>query len=770
MTLIKTLSLGVAILVLAPCAASRAAENSPAARAGTSAFDKVLEEITVASTPLGGLELPIDLIPGNIQRATSDDIERQHQASLAQFLGERLGSVFINEAQSNPLQPDVQFRGFVASPLLGQPQGIAVYQNGVRINDPFGDVVNWALLPEGAIASIDLIPGSNPVFGLNALGGALSVRTKNGFTDPGTQAEFTGGSFGRLIGAIESGGEFGNGMSYYGSARYLSEDGWRDHSPSDALHLFGDLGWRNDTSSLDLSVTRVTTDLIGNGAAPVQLLEEDREAIYTHPDRTENALTLVSLAGSHSFASGVQLEGVAYLRRSNIDTMNGDESDFEECEDAPGFVCDGDEELALDINDEPIVFDDDVEGATLNRSSTRQETRGASLQLGITTPIAGRDNRFIVGGSLDHSTVRFGSNTELGRLDEERGAIPSGFFPVESLVDLDTRVENRGIFVTDTLSLTSKLAVTLSGRYNDTQVELRDQLGTALNGDHDFEHFNTAAGITYRIAPSLRLYANFSESNRAPSPVELTCADEDDPCALPNAFLADPPLEQVIARTVETGASGVWQDLRWHAGLFRTENENDILFVSAGALTNRGFFDNVGDTRRQGIELNLTGKLLGGRVSWFANYTQLEAEFRESFLVMSPHNPQAVDGETAVASGSRIPGVPERMLSAGANLSVTSAITVGLDMKYQSNQFLRGDEANVTAPLSGYTTFNANAEWEVNPKLRLFIQVENLFDKDYETFGLYGAADEVLGDDYDDPRFVSPAAPLSAWVGFRWTP
>jgi outer membrane receptor protein involved in Fe transport len=738
----------------------------------------VLEEVTVASTPLGGLELPIDRIPGNIQSSTSADIERAHQSSLAQFLDRRLGSVFINEAQNNPLQPDVQFRGFVASPLLGQPQGIAVYQDGVRINDPFGDIVNWALVPEAAVASVDLIPGSNPVFGLNALGGALSIHTKNGFTDPGTEAEVMGGSFGRVIATIESGGASNDaagvgvvgasGLSYYASARYLSEDGWRNQSPSDAVHLFGDIGWRNDASSVDLSLTRVETDLVGNGPAPIQLLAIDRAAIYTHPDRTENSLTLLTLSAAHRLAPATQLQGVVYFRRSDIDSLNGDESDFAACDVDPALICDGDDEPALDADDDPIATADDIEGATLNRSSTRQETHGASLQLGITTPLARHENRLILGGSFDRSSVGFGSSTELGHFDDGRGAIAGGVLVGGAFVALDTRIENLSAFFTDTFAIAPKLDLTLSGRYNDTRVELRDQLGTALSGDHSFAHFNAAAGFTYRVGPSLRLYASYGESNRAPSPVELTCADEDDPCALPNAFLSDPPLQQVIAKTFEAGARGTWRDLRWHAGLFRTGNENDILFVSAGALTNRGFFDNVGDTRRQGIELNLSGKWLGGRLNWFSNYTRLQAEFQESFSVTSALNPAAVDGEIAVPAGARIPGTPEHMLAAGASLQLIPGLTVGVDMTYRSNQFLRGDEGNLNEPLSSYTVFNAGAEWQLNPSFKLFVQVENVFDEEYATFGLYGAADEVLGDEFDDPRFLSPAPPRSGWVGVRW--
>jgi iron complex outermembrane receptor protein len=752
-----------ASLSLVPQAAAPAQTQS-GARTVTS--DRDLEEITVFSTPLGGLELPLDRVPGNVQRATGEQVESVRRAGLAQFLDQRIGSIFVNEAQSNPLQPDVHYRGFVASPLLGQPQGIAVYQNGVRINDPFGDVVQWALVPEGAIASVDLIPGSNPIFGLNALGGSLSLRTKTGLTDPGSEAEVMHGSFGRTIAKIESGGEFSDRLSYYGNVRYLNEDGWREHSPSEALHLFGDLGWRNAHTTLNINLTRVETDLIGNGPAPIQLLELDRNAIYTHPDRTQNSLTFITFSASQRLSEQLDLQGVAYSRRSNIDSLNGDESPFEACEPDSDLLCDDEGVLAHDMQGHPIVFEDAVDGAALNRGSTEQDTNGISAQLSATTPFASRDNRLIVGVSYDRSSIRFRSSTELARFDDSRGAIGSGVRVEEPRVDLETHIDNASAFVTDTFAMTPQLDLTVSARYNDTHIELTDQIGTALDGDHRFSRINGAAGIAYRPNQDVTLYASYSESNRAPSPVELTCADENDPCALPNAFLSDPPLEQVIARTTELGARGAWRGVRWHAGVFRTDNENDILFVSAGALTNHGFFENVGDTRRQGLELNLAGKL--GRLDWFASYTHLQAEFRRSFRVMSPNNPASSEGEIDVVRGARIPGVPERILKAGASLAITPTLSVDLDAAYQSDQFLRGDEANLTAPLAGYTVFTAALQWMLGDSLTLFAEIENLFDRKYETFGLYGAADEVLADSgYDDPRFVSPASPRSAWVGFK---
>jgi hypothetical protein len=134
----------------------------------------------VGATPLPGLDLPRDQVPANVQTLDSGAATGPDSANLPDALNRRLGSVYVNEIQGNPFQPDLNFRGFTASPLLGTPQGLSVYLDGVRINQPFGDVVSWDLIPRAAIASVTLMPGSNPLFGLNTLGGALAIRTKDG--------------------------------------------------------------------------------------------------------------------------------------------------------------------------------------------------------------------------------------------------------------------------------------------------------------------------------------------------------------------------------------------------------------------------------------------------------------------------------------------------------------------------------------------------------------------------------------------------------------
>jgi len=721
----------------------------------------------VGTTPLGG-KLDADRIAANVQTISAEELREQGALDLADFMKRNLGSVFVNDVQSNPLQPDIQYRGFVGSPLLGLPQGLAVYQDGVRINEPFGDTVNWALIPESAIDSVYLSPGSNPLFGLNALGGAIAIRTKDGFTHPGTRAELLTGSFERLALQAETGGTLGDDLGYFVTASYLDEDGWRDFSPTTAEQVFAKLSSVGERSRIDVGLTYVDTDLIGNGSAPVDLLELDRAAIFTHPDQTRNQLAMLNVSGEQTVSATVALRGNVYVRHSDIGTLNGDDSDFGECQSTPGFVCgeeDGVEDIVLDASGEPIPFDESLEGATVNRSSTEQDGIGFGLQADFAGDLGDRDNLFTVGLAHDESHIAFAASSELGTLDETRFAVPGGVLIGDAFTGLEASVENSGVYLSDVFSLGERMALTLSGRYNRTRVILEDQLGDELSGDHTFQRLNPALGFTAGTR-ALTFYAGYSEANRAPSPVELTCADEDDPCRLPNAFVADPPLEQVVAKTFEAGVRGDWVGGGWHAGVFRTTNDDDIIFISAGALTNEGFFDNVGETRRDGFEANLSGSA-GERFTWSVDYTYLDATFRDAFAVASPNNPEAVDGEIQVESGDRLPLIPAQLLKAGLRLAVNDRLTLGAEVLASSGQHYRGDEGNLVDKIDGYAVLSVRAEYRFGDRVSLFGSIDNLLDEEYETFGVFGEADDVLGGEFDDPRFLGPGAPVAAWLGVR---
>lgn len=738
----------------------------------------------IGVVPAHGMGLPKSHIPANVQSATSEEISESQTADLTEFLNQELGSVHINDAQNNPLQKDVQFRGFVASPLLGQAQGLSIYQDGVRLNEPFGDVVNWAIIPDSAIGSISLMPGSNPLFGRNTLGGALSIETKTGFSHSGTRTEIYGGSFERYSVQTETGGNRGD-WGWFVTGELFDEQGWRDFSPTDAKKFFSNLSWQpSESTGWDLSLNLAETDLIGNGASPIELLAQDRDAIFTRPDQTENDLVMLNLRGTHEVSPAVLVTGNAYYRMSDTDTLNGDESDFEPCSFDPSLVCqeeDGEEEVAMDpvlgaIPANVGTVGNAGEGGpfaagTNNRSATEQDGYGAALQTAFLQDLAGRGNQFIIGAEIDRGEVDFRQGTELGRLDETRATVGSGFFVADQVTNISSTVENYSLYFTDTLSLTQPLAVTVSGRYNDTSVQIRDRSGLEpeLNGDHDFSRFNPAIGATYTVAPALTLFGGYSESNRAPTPSELTCADPDDPCRLPNAFLADPPLDEVVARTFEAGVRGdLERNFGYSIAAFRTENEDDILFITEGDITGEGFFDNVGDTSRQGVELGVAGTAFE-RVDWFVNYTHLQVEFRENFLVASEEHEFAnVNGQIQVESGDRIPLIPEHILKAGVDLRVLPKASLGLDVIYNGNQVLRGDESNQLEKVQSYTLVNFNGQYWWNDHIAVFGRVANVFDEDYETFGLLGEEPgEVLLNDFEDPRFLGPGAPRAFWIGLR---
>lgn len=388
------------------------------------------------------------------------------------------------------------------------------------------------------------------------------------------------------------------------------------------------------------------------------------------------------------------------------------------------------------------------------------------LQISWTGALGGHDSFLVLGFSYDRSRIGFGASTELGALDDTRWAIPGGAVVGESLTRLAADTANAGLYLSSTWSLTDAVTLTISGRYDSAEITLRDQLGSALNGDHDFSRLNPAVGATAELPIGLTVYAGYSESIRVPSPVELTCADQSDPCRLPNAFLADPPLEQVVAATIEAGLRGEWRSGTWHAGVFRTTNRDDILFISAGALTSQGFFDNVGRTRRDGIELIIEGEFRE-EIRWFANYTWLDATFRERLVFPSPHNPAAIDGEVFVAPGDRLPLIPEHMLKVGISMPLGSSFEVGAGFRAASGFHLRGDEGSDVDTLGDYAVLSLRGDYTLNDNLLLFVMIDNVLDSEYENFGLFGDATEVLGAGFDDKRFLSPAAPRAAWLGLR---
>ena len=726
----------------------------PAAYAG-------METLTVvAPTPVDAGRAPTDAQPA-IQITTREIIEQQRSASIADLLNSVAANVTVNEAQGNPLQADLQYRGFVASPLLGLPQGLAVYMDGVRINEPFGDTVNWSLIPQAALRSILLMPGSNPLYGLNTLGGAIAVQTRTGLDGNRADLEVATGSFGRRTLAVSAGGASG-AWHGFAAVEQFDDDGWRDFSPSHSDSVFMRGGWSGADTRLNLSLSRAETNLIGNGAAPVELLALDRSAVYTTPDQAENRLRQATLWGEHSVSDRWLLRGNAYLRHSDVDSLNGDDSDFEPCDDDPAFICEGEGDVAEDLSGTPIPAIDPFIGATVNRTATAQ--KGAGFGVESLWHVAGGRGTFILGFARDKADIRFIAGTELGTLDANRSATGGGVYLGEAVTNLTTDVSNSSAYAALSIPFGDAVVMHAAGRFNRTDVVLRDQLGTALNGDHAFSRFNPSLGFTWQASNALAFFASYAESNRAPSPVELTCADEDDPCRLPNAFLADPPLSDVVARTAESGLSFTTDAFRLRVSAFRTINDDDILFISAGALTNEGFFDNVGRTRREGLELVAAGG--NETLRWSLGYAWLDATFDDSFTVASANHPRAIDGEVDVASGDRIPLVPRTTAKATLTWDI-DPVSVSLGLRHSGGIHYRGDEANLLGEFGSVTLASLRGEWRLHRHVTLTLDVDNLLDREFESFGVFGEADEVLGDGFGNPEFRTPGAPRTVYAGVR---
>jgi len=740
----------------------------------------------VGVTPLQSSQVAAAKIPANIQTVSSEQLEKAQSITLADYINRYLGSVHVNEAQNNPLQPDISYRGFVASPLLGLPQGLSTYVNGVRFNEPFGDTVNWDLIPEGAIDSMALYPGSNPVYGLNSLGGAISIKTKTGFSAPKHEIEAYGGSWGRHSEELSSGWNNGT-WGYFLDLHHFEEDGWRDFSPTKADQAFGTLSWRGDKGSLDLTLGGNDNNMRGNGAAPIQLQQQDRAAVFTHPDQTVTRMFFSELAGSYDLADDIEVSGNAYFRQNRIRTFNGDNSDYDACQlpGNAGNLCESpgpDEQEVEDINGNEVLADDAVEGATNNTSQTYMRSRGGTLQTAFARDLFKHKNNLTVGTSYDYAEVHFGSDTELGSLTDTRGTTQSGILVDESRVRLHTNTSTVGVFLTDSFSITDDLTATIAGRYNYSHINMEDKyikdpLKT-LDGSHTFDRLNPSAGLTYQIRDNLNVYGSYSESARAPTPMELSCADPAAPCKLPNSFVADPPLEQVVAKTWEGGFRGDLDellgkgDLKWNLGYFNTINHNDIIFRrdAASGLISQGYFSNVGKTRRYGIEAGTTinyPQLFSGIDDWHfsTNYTYLNARFLDGFDIQ---NPLDTTQAMAVTKGDRIPGIPEHIYKAAVGVDLWQRVSLGIDGIYSGNKYFRGDEANSTAPLAGYWLFNAKAEYKVTKNFAVFGKVDNIFDKNYNSFGVYGQANEILPG-FDDGRFVAPGAPRAGWIGVRLT-
>ena len=792
--------------------------------AQTAAMLAPVEIVSVGTLP--GLGVSRDQFATNVQTAKAADLERLHAFDLADYMNRSLGSVSINALQGNPMQPDVNFRGFTASPLLGTPQGLSVYLDGVRLNQPFGDVVSWDLIPRAAISTITLMPGSNPMFGLNTLGGALAIQTKDGVKNPGTSARFTAGSNHRAAAEFESGGGQADGMNWFVTGHRFHERGWRAASPSDATQLFAKLGLSSGDTDLSLTAALAGNDLTGNGTQEQGALQRDYRSIYTSPDRTRNRAAMLNLSATHRVNDELTLSANAWYRRISTRTLNGDVND--EALGASLYQTSAGENAANTPFPKALcIADAQTNGAPnescdglLNRTQTRQQNYGLALQASMETTLAGREHHLLVGAAYDASRVRFAQSAQFGFIEADRSITPvtgpgayadgtqASGSAFDARVDLASRTRTASVYASDTMALNARTHLTLSGRYNRSSVVNVDGItpggGTgSLDGRDSYGHFNPAIGLTFAATRSLTLYAGVNRGARAPTAIELGCADPNSPCKLPNSFAGDPPLKQVVTTTFEAGARGTAASgaLTWNAGVFRSDNRDDLLFVADNA-SGFGYFKNFGKTRRQGIELGLSAKP-ASTLTMGANLALLDATYRSAEVIGGAGNSSndaasagfpGVDGNITIKPGDRIPMLPRRSLKFFASWDIDARWQIGADLAAFSGANARGNENGQHVPdgvfytgpgrSPGYAVLNMNVDFMPTSRLKVFLQVSNLLDRRYSTGAQLGAnafdakggvSARALPQDANGEFPVSrgtllaPGAPRAAWIGVRYT-
>jgi len=800
----------------------------------------------VSETPLAGTDLQIDQIATPVQTATAADIENSGALDLSSFANRQLNGVYLNEMQGNPFQPDLNFRGYTASPLLGTPQGFSVYLDGVRQNQPFGDVVSWDLIAQDSISEVALIPGSDPLFGLNTLGGALSITSKSGLTNPGWSGHVLYGSSQREEVEGEWGGAKATGFNWFLSGLGFHETGWRYASPSDVRQGFARLGWRTTKTDLAITMSYAYNTLLGNGVQDYRLLAANYSSSYSVPDSTANRSPAVNFIARHSFSDNLTFTSNAWYRNIRTETINPNFNDDakgnliyqptleqQQTLSAAGYA--GFPMSGADITNTPFPKwpciaealslgrpDSSCDGVNVYSKEVQNEYGFSGQFTWITSPRIGR-NQLAAGASIDRNNVHYTQATDFAYILpnyslvsvpawQDGSTVDADGNPVNSQVGLRGHSPNWSLYFADTLTLRKKVNVTVSGRYNREAVNNLDLLNPvagpgSLTGDYTFQRFNPAVGITWSPISTVNAYARFSQGSRAPTSIELGCADPSAPCSLPNALSSDPPLQQVVAESWELGLRGKpeiphFNNLSWNAGAFRYENHNDILFIAA-PIIGTGYFRNFAKTLREGFDADMDGRV--GSVNWGLYWTFLSATYQSNETLNGSANNTndtalqgypGLDGTITVHPGNRIPLIPKQTGKAYALWQATSKLMFEVNEVIASSSYARGNENNAyTADgvyylgpgvSPGYAITNCRVHYDVTHHFQLAFQIDNLFNHRYYTaawlsnteltaqgaiqslpFQAYAAGPYAGSAPAQSATFFSPGAPRRAWIELK---
>lgn len=743
--------------------------------------------VVTGSAPLPAFGLDPDKLPGETETLSIPLLtEDRTNTVLPEVVARELPGITINDEEGSPFQPDFVYRGFEASPIGGIAEGLAVYQNGVRINEAFGDNVNWDLVPQFAVQQFT-VQSDNPAFGLNALGGAVSLQMKDGFAWQGRQAELSAGSFGRVTGDGAIGEQWGDWALYLGLGG-SHDDGYRTASESTLRQGYGDLGYATGHLVADLSLAGAWNEIDAPGPTPVQLLVDNPRAIFTVPQSTDNDMVLVQLRGIYQRSNSLMFSGNIYYRRFSQNLIDGNTSDVERCLNDPAQLClEGNNlfpgDALYDTQGDAVPASVLPPGATpgeIDRTMTRTDGYGVALQASWQSAYFGVHNLLVAGVSVDAGDTNYQAAGELGDLSSTLQVLGAGLFidqalsssaapPIEAPVDVDAHNLYGGVYAIDTLDLTRALSLTASARLNLAQISLDDLIGGSTT-THGFASLNPGTGLTYDFGGGLSTYAGYSQSNRAPTAGELSCASPVAPCLLDAFLVADPDLKQVVSHTFEFGVRGHTElsqgALRWNLSAYRTNVDDDILLIATN-VNGFGYFQNAGETRRQGVDASLDFQTTDGW-NFRAAYNWLVATFQTPLTIASNSPAANAQGNIEVVPGDQLPLNPTHRITLGAEYAQSQDWRVGADLREESGQYLAGDQSNQEPKLPAYATLDLHGSYALCAWMELFGEIDNLLDANYDSYGAFTELAHLPPNiALSNPRSVVPAPGREFFLGLR---
>jgi iron complex outermembrane recepter protein len=638
----------------------------------------------------------------------------------------RLPGVSVFDDQGSPAQPTVEVRGFSLSPVVGVPQGVSVFLDGVRVNEPDAQEVNFDLLPSDAIARSELVRGPATLYGKNTLAGALVLFTQRGEAVPVLEGEVSGGSYGALGVTVNAGGMAG-GFDGFLSANLFNESAWRQQGGLTERSVFINLGHKSDSSDLAFTVMYAHDSIAEPGSLPASWLAVNPRLNYTGGDFFAPDLWHLALRGERQLGVG-RLRGAIFFRHNASEQFN------------------------VNVN------------AASSDAFITNESYGATAEWSAPLSAFSRPLALTVGAEIARNDVM---ETIYARLTSDTAVtIPPTCTAATGLcADVHVPEDDAGLFAQAVLTISPALTVTAAARGDWVRVPFEDLYDSANSATSSFSHLSPRIGANLTMSPTVRGYASVSGGFRAPAPVELGCASPDAPCPLPYALGSDPPLKPVTLVSYEAGAD--WEPRRGstlEGSLFWSEVHDEIVFVAS--TNTQGYFQNIPDTRRQGIELSGTLALPRGfRAS--ASYTYLDATYQSTVLLSSQ-----LPVPDSVRPGNVFPLSPhDRVTLTVGNVQVVGAGTIDaeLGMNAVSTQFLRGDDANAEAPLPGYAVWRLRVAYQ-REHFGITASVRNLFNHKFSSFGTY--ADNPVGPPGGPPsdaieRFYTPAQPISFIVAVK---